>query len=570
MKNNIPIFKFSVGSVYVPLIFFICALLSGTTSSAQNSNFAPPELDISRQRVPLLPFSTPQFDLRIQNPERSAVPRSVDEIEFEIKSIRVNGASNYSAVEVNDYFSGLIGRKIVLEELRKSAEQLERQYRSDGFFLARVFLPPQQLRDGILEIQVVEGFIGEIIVDAPDHPTQQRVQSILAPILLQKPVQLSELESRLLQINDLPGVTATSILQSGATMGSSNLLVKILFRPNIYSVSVANTASNILGPWTYTANASLNRALGLEESLDISLASAGGNFDELRSGSLRFSRPIGKNGAVLSIGGLLAFARPGENLRELDLRSRSISASVRFRAPLLRTRTHSLFFDAGLSVNRSRTSALGEKIVEDKTTVADLNVSWQHIGWLGGTTELTVSAFRGLGLLGASGSEAELPSVENFVPNFTRFGFSLVRNQLIDNVWSLQLRMQGQLSSDSLLSGELISFGGPALGRGYDPSVIAGERGLGGALEVRRNLPLAQPFLSDVQIYGFCDFATVASSGSVSQPAESARIVSLGAGTRYRLFHRALVDFQLAQGRYSLQEQIRPAIRVNINTTLIF
>jgi len=94
----------------------------------------PSQSDISRQRVAPLPLPSLNYDFRIQSPEKSAVPRAVDEIEFSISLVRVSGATYFPKAEVDALFASLIGRKIVLQDLRDAAQKLEDLYRSKGFF----------------------------------------------------------------------------------------------------------------------------------------------------------------------------------------------------------------------------------------------------------------------------------------------------------------------------------------------------------------------------------------------------------------------------------------------------
>ena len=119
----------------------------------------PPQAEISRQRIQPLPLPDTPLQLRIQNPEKASVPRAVDEIVFSISRIKVTGATHFPEARWRAIFAALEGRKIVLSDLREAADKLENLYRTDGFFLTRVFVAPQEVQDGTLEVQVVEGFL---------------------------------------------------------------------------------------------------------------------------------------------------------------------------------------------------------------------------------------------------------------------------------------------------------------------------------------------------------------------------------------------------------------------------
>lgn len=512
----------------------------------------PSEVDISRERVPLDVPQRSDFELRIQTPEKSAVPRSVDELQFSIRDINVEGAAHYPAAEVDTYFKPLIGRTITLEELREAAARLEARYREDGYFLTRVFVPPQQVRDGTLIVRVVEGYVSMIAVDAPDDASRRRLERVLQPLIGQKPTLLTDVEGRLLIINDMPGINGMSVLRPGDELGGTDLMLTSRTQQNQYQFNVNNASSRELGPWTYGANATINRPFDRIGALDVALSVAG-NLRELWSGSVRYAEPIGTSGLTASIGALVGVARPGGRIRDLDVLSNVRSYSARLRYPLLRGRAMSLFFDTGLALNSSKTDALGTRIIADRQTVAEATLIWQQNGWGDGITTASVSLFQGIDAFGATERTSPLASVANFDPGFTKLSWLVQRAQRLPAGFSAYALFQGQYTRDTLLSGEMVTFGGAVIGRAYDPSLIAGDRGIGGLIELRYDL--AADFgasLDHVQFYAFGDAARSTSLANGALPKSVERLSSLGIGIRFDLLERLRVDAQLADARINL------------------
>jgi hemolysin activation/secretion protein len=524
-------------------------LLAGASAPAlaQATTPIPSQADISRQRVPQPLPETPQFDLRIQTPERAATPRAVDEIEFEVSRIAVDGATRFPEAEVRAIFAPLEGRKIVLEDLRRAATALEQKYKDAGFFLTRVFVPPQQVKDGVLTVRVVEGYVSAVYVETDDEATRARLGKLMQPIVGRKPIALEELERRLLIVNDLPGISGNGVLRPGAELGQSELALAVSEVPSRYSFTFGNAGSDSLGPWSFGANATLARPFGRLGALDLGLAGAGHNLEELRSATVRYAEPIGHGGTVASLGGLIALAKPGGVVKALDLESYVTSLAARVRHPLVRTRATSVFVDGGLSVNRSRTEAADVRIILDRTVVAELGLVLQQTGWLGGITNASASLFHGLPWLGSMDEDATLPSVAGFDPDFLRLAIGGQRIQPLARRLSAMLAVQGQYTRDTLVSGEQISFGGGNVGRGYDPSVVAGDRGLGGVAELRYDAALPQqPSVNSLQLYGFADRARVQTLANGIQPKIGTTIASWGFGARFGLFSAAFVDLRFA------------------------
>ena len=548
----------------------ICGVLF-PAEAAVSQVALPPQSDISRQRVVPLPLPSLNYDFRIQNPEKSAVPRAVDEVEFSISIIQVSGANHFPKSEVDAFFAPLVGRKIVLQDLRDAAQKLEDLYRSKGFFLTRVFIPPQKVEGGALQVQVLEGYIGDVFVDGPNPSSTRLIEKLMASVPKDRPTRFSNLERHMLLINDIPGLAGTTLLQQGGALGSSELLVSAVKVPNQYRATLSNTSSELVGPLSYSLGGTISQPFGRPGALDLTLSSAGQQLRELRSVSARYAMPIGAHGLVGSFGGLIAFARPGGAIKDLDVRSRVMSFNGRLRMPLIRSRKNSIYLDIGAALNRNETNILGELLSDDRSTVAEATLSWQQANWLNGDTNASVSLFQGLVVLGANDATAPKPSVSGFQPRFQRVVYTLARNQRLTPSVSAQLNLQGQYSTDRLASGELVSFGGPAIGRGYDPSVITGERGMGVSGELRYALPFAaERLIEGVQLYTFADYANATTLATEIADKQTNHISSLGLGVRMLIFGRFNFDFQGAQARLKLVAAENISARFNLNVLAMF
>jgi hemolysin activation/secretion protein len=531
----------------------------------------PPQSDISRQRVAPLPLPSPNYDFRIQSPEKAAVPRAVDEIEFSIASVQVSGATYFPKSEVDALFAPLLARKIVLQDLRDAAQKLEDRYRAEGFFLTRVFVPPQQVQGGVLQVQVLEGYIGDVFVDSPNPASTRLIETLMAPVPKERPAKFNSLERRMLLINDMPGLSGTTVLQQGGALGSSEILVSAVKVPNQYRATFSNTSSELIGPLSYSLGGTISQPFNRPGALDVTLSASGQRLKELRSVNGRYAMPLGARGIVGSIGGLVAFARPGGAVAALDVRSRVMSFNARLRFPIVRSRANSVYLDVGVALNRNKTSILGETLSDDRSTVAEATLSWQQANWLSGDTNVSLSLFQGLTVLGANDATAPLASVLGFEPRFQRLVYTLQRNQRIVPRVSAQLNVQGQYTTDRLASGETISFGGPSIGRGYDPSLIAGERGLGVAGELRYAVPYAaEKLIEAIQLYTFADFARATVLATEIAEKQTNKISSLGFGLRMVMLGRFNVDLQGAQARRRLVADENISARFNLNVMVVF
>lgn len=511
------------------------------------------DADTSRLRVAPLPLpGLPNFDLKIETPEKAPVSKAVDEIEFTIKQIKVEGVTQYPPEQIKKIFGPLEGKRVSLEALRNAADQLESRYRADGFFLVRVFVPPQQVKDGLFSIRVVEGYIEAAFAEGGTDAAQQLVERLLAPVVGKKPIDLQSLEKALLILNDIPGVRAAGVLRQGSALGASELVVSLVDPPKVSSLfSMNNSLSRVLGEWNTNLNVNINNPSATRPGqLSLGLSTSALN-DYLRAVTVRYSTFVGDQGMVVSMGGLAASAKLGASL--VGIESNSYSLGPRVRYPLKRSRGVSLFVDGGLTLNHSRTMSDGSELIADSSTVADVSLAAVDLGRFNGNTEATVGISQGLDALGSISTNALAPSVSGFSQRFTKLKYSASRLQGLPQDFSLQMNFLGQWSSDTLLSGEQVLFGGSMLGRAYDSGAVAGDSGFGLLMELRKDMP-AEKFIprlanGKVQFFIFTDYAEARLNLNPNRSETTASLRSHGAGLRYRDMTGLMVEATIAESQ---------------------
>jgi POTRA domain-containing ShlB-type protein len=87
-------------------------------------------------------------------------------------------------------------------------------YREHGYILARAYVPAQEMRDGAVEIAVVEGRVGKIDINGLRHYNPEFVRRYVVPPPPGRVFEASALERGLLNLNDLPGLSVKSTLTS--------------------------------------------------------------------------------------------------------------------------------------------------------------------------------------------------------------------------------------------------------------------------------------------------------------------------------------------------------------------
>ena len=485
----------------------------------------------------------PDFDFRLEAPQRSPVPRAVDELHFVLNDIRIVGAKVIATSAFRPLYASLIGKNVSLSNILDVADAIEQEYRARGYLLVRAYVPPQRVKDGIFTINVSEGFVTSASVEGGNAGTQEVTNAYLTAVTADRPLELSTIERALLLTNDLPGVTATGVLRPSATTpGASDLVVTESQPPMTGGLAIDNRGSRFSGLWTVTGDAEFNGLFGADQ-LAATVTSAPDSLEQIQ-GQLRYRRAIGDDGLIGSMIGTVTHGEPGSTLSQFNVRTDSWAVGPRLTYPIERSRAETISLDGGLTVQDARVDILGSGISHDQWRVFDIGVSYLHNDFLGMNWAATIDVAQGLPFLGATPNHSLSLSRPDGLTDFTKITAAAHMIMPLGNNFAAAFSTQGQFSFAPLITGEQIAYGGTQIGRGYDPGAITGDHGLGSSVELHYDSHLPEWSIGTLEPYIFVDSARTwyIHGNTTSLPGES--IASTGGGIRFWLPWNATFDIE--------------------------
>ena len=451
----------------------------------------------------------PYFEKEKVKPEDNAT-------RFIVKDVLFEGATVYQQPLLKSFFSDMIGRTVTANQVTAATDNLTAQYRNDGYILARALpinLPPE---NGIVRIEIVEGYI-----DAVDVQTQQAndviglIQHYGEKIRAVKPLRQSELERYLLLMNDLPGVSATGSLSPSQTQpGAATLVINAKQKQFGAQIGFNNRLTKLLGTYRGEVYAEANNLLKLQEK---SYARVFQSFeDKMTVLSLGEDLPVFGEGTRLTF----MVNQIWSNTPLFDiasgLDSHQVSFNIGLSHPLIRSRNSNLTLRGSFSLldSRSKSRFFNETISNDRIRslrvglTYDLADSWQGVN----IADLELS--QGIDALGARNPSQESRdlgtsklSVAQGQVDYVKANLYFARVQSITADWSFLAAFQGQYTEDVLLAPEQFSLGGEQFLRAYDPSEFIGDKGFATKAELRYTF---NPFeTGSMTLYGFYDYGEV-------------------------------------------------------------
>ena len=330
---------------------FLCMLiLSGIGTN--KSMALPSSSDLRGLVRPFEKKVEPKSKLGPQAPEqREALPNSeLKEYKFILNKLLLQGSSVYTSKETFSIYSKYLGKEISLETLYKIRDAITFKYRSDGYLLSRAVIPEQRIKNGLVKIRIIEGFIDSVEIKGDYSISRDEILTAQANrIKKSKPLRNNVLERSLLILNEVPGLNVTTFLRpSKETFAASKLTIIANEKgPNSYWI-INNRGSQYGGPLNISFGLNFNDILGKNSSTGFS-ANTADPIGELFSTSLYHDIAIGNDGTRLRFSLDYALSKPGHDLAEFDIEAKNGVISGIITKPIIRSRGKNLAISFGLA-----------------------------------------------------------------------------------------------------------------------------------------------------------------------------------------------------------------------------
>ncbi len=525
-------------------LLVMLGVLFPESAKAQQSGFDPRQTEKRFETLQSGQAQPTRPALPIPRLSRQKLPADSTPL-FELKAVSITGAMAIPRAQIIMAYQPYLGKKVSQADLAAIADAISELYRTAGFHLSRAIVPPQDIRNGRVRIQVVEGGINEVALQG-EGAAQFGVRRLLDPVLAEYPSRLTTLERQLLLIDSRPGVhiADTALEEIGSASGHFRLIVSVKTWHIYTSFGIDNLGSSSVGPWQVYAASAFNSYLAPGDTLAVNLSTVANDPRELAFGRLSYDVPVGTDGFRIGASALLSEVRPGDARRLYDDITKTESYEIHGSIiPLLSQRTSlTLTAAAGFS-NVSERDVFGP-IYNDHIRTASLTSDYRLQDNFGGNNFFTLTYRQGLDILGASHIGDDFLSRYGASGNFSVIDAWFTRYQKLSDAWSVKIAAAGQIASGPLFTSQQFYLGGAAFGRGYGSAEISGDNGVGGTVELRYDQKLNFRYLSGYQLYGFVDAGAAWNDGY--SYADGLSLTSVGGGVRVFLGEDLRADIGVA------------------------
>lgn len=358
---------------------------------------------------------------------------------FLLRRVSVTGATAISLDRLATAYQPYLGKRVSEADLIAMAAAVSDVYRAAGFHLSRAIIPPQDVADGRLRLQVIEGAITEVALKG-EGAEQFGIRPMLDAVVAERPSLLATLERKLLLVNGRPGVHIddTGLEEIGTASGRFRLIVYLKTWHYFTSFGVDNLGSSSVGPWQSYATAAFNSYLAPGDSLVLNLSTTPADPRQLAFGRLSYEVPVGTDGARIGASGYYSEVWPGDFRHLTNDNTKTESFEVHGSVVPLQSQRSSLTLTAGLGFSNVTENDLFGPIYADHIRTLSLTSDYRLQDNFGGTNYLTLNYRQGLDILGASHRDDDFLSRDGASGKFSALNFWFTRYQTLSDAWSLK------------------------------------------------------------------------------------------------------------------------------------
>jgi hemolysin activation/secretion protein len=528
----------------------ICSMaaLSATAHAQVLPGPATPGRVEERFQPPPVPQSAPT--ITIPSPEVVLPPDKAAATRFLLRGISVEGGTVFTTSDFASLYQPLVGKEVSLLDIYEVRDAITAKYRAAGYVLSQAIIPPQQIPDGSVRIQVVEGYVSAVTLDGDVHDPRGLIKAMATKITRSRPLRVADLERYVLLIGDLPGVEVSTVLKpSPEQAGASTLVVLVKRKPFAASLEADNRGSLAIGPEQFFGEIDANSILGLDEQTVFQAATTP-RTSELHYFAVRHDELLSSEGLRLGFAASFSRSRPHGTIAPLHPLGDSQTYTVRLSEPVIRSRSQTLTLGIGFTALNSKIDLLHVPFSDDRLRFLFVDATYDFADtWLGGgmpaKTVIRGIVGHGLNVFGATATGSSNLSRAQGRSDFTKADWSITRLQTLAPRVTLALSAGGQVSGDALLSPQQLGIGSTQFGRGYEPSELTGDQGVGGSVEIRYSLPVGRSF--SPQLYAFYDAGVVWLNKPLPGEHSGDSLSSAGVGVRFSLLQHFTADITMAK-----------------------
>ena len=504
---------FSVGEAPTRATLAVAVALALSSGAALGQAKPPDSGQVLQQsQEPIRLPRRPGGDVAPRPPSPPPALKPQPQLKVTVTQFTFSGNTLYNDATLQEVVKEFVGKQLSFDDLNDVATKVRAYHRQRGYFLAQAYLPEQVIRDGKVQIAIIEGRVG--VLELARRPASRLSDKLLAGIIgahLNEGDLITEtgLERPLLLINDLPTAQVASEIRRSQTIGAADLRVNVDKGEDLLSgyVDVDNEGNRFTGQYRRGANLSINNPTGLGDQATF----RGFNTEQhMWYTRMAYLVPVNYYGTRVGVSySKFDYSLGTTEFVNLKSNGEGEVKSIYGFHPIIRTRNSNFIFQVSYEDRHltDRIDSTGNISIHNVSAAKFSLVGDFRDGMLGGGLNAYTVTFTNGNVGIAPGSEVTTDQGgHKTLGDFKTWGAQFRRQQRVSDNSSVLASVVMQRANKNLTSSEKFSIGGPGAVRAYPVSEGSGDEGYVFQTEYRYILPSFKPGGGDFTVLGFWDY----------------------------------------------------------------
>ncbi|MDS0859789.1 BamA/TamA family outer membrane protein [Burkholderia pseudomultivorans] len=479
---------------------------------------------------------------------------------FDVNEFIVRGNTTLPSIEIEKAVYPFEGPGRTLADVNAARDALQKAYQDRGYQSVVVELPQQQVRNGVILLQVVEARVGRLRVDGAQYNSPQKIRDAVPALAEGSVPDFNQAQQQLTDLNRSADRQVIPVLKPGTLPQTVDVDLKVDDHSPLHgSLELNNDNSPGTSTLRTTASFSYSNLWQLGHVISGTYVLAPQHPNDARVYSFSYLAPlkdthwsllatiVHSDSNVASVGGTNVLGK-----------GTTYGFTAIYALPSSDTYAHSVSIEIDRKHYDENVSLAGQTSTAPLTYVP---VTFAYNGQLSlqqSQTSFSASLTTNIRGLGSDWGAWDNKRY-NATPDFVYGKFDVNHTQRFKNDMQANAHVSAQISNSPLVSSEQFAAGGMNSVRGYMQAEDTADSGVIGSLEVRS--PSLAKYLgsrvNEWRFHAFVDAAHLWLLSPLPEQTSSFNLLSVGVGTRLQLFKYASADFEagwpLKAGVYTKQ-----------------
>lgn len=474
-----------IGKLKLAVVCCMGLLLIGNNVYAQNVPVSAKSGVVDRkQKKVVLDKKIGKTQIKMQQKD---VKKPIEDtgIKFFLRELDVIGGQTVITTEfLKPIVTKYLDKEVTIGRLNQLCREIEQYCISEGYVLVKCYLPQQEIKDGLVAIEIVEGFLNKVVVKGNKYYETNFIKKHFASMEGQI-FNYNKLLRQLNILNDFLNLQVKTYLEAGAEQNSTDMIIEVI---DSLPVSVSMNYDNTGSRYVSDHKAGINVALGnlIKDGDIISLGGVVGSpASAYNQYSVSYQLPVTYSGTKLKISADRSSHELGYEFAPFDISGESETYRIGLTHPFVSGKTFTLDGFLDLEYKNTQDKYYGTTSADNDLSTLYIGASMQKADIFNGYNFITFKGAFGL----SEDNNGYAASRLNTEENFSYLSLNYYRMQRFFKKLLFVIKADGQWSPDRLPTSQQYAIGGMYSVRGYTASRFLGDSGFSSSMELYSPIP---------------------------------------------------------------------------------